>query len=466
MKKTLKSISVLAVAFSTITTELSHAQQNVRVVDTIAEATFLHGGLEIGDVRCESAPPSSTPQTESVTMAGSVIAAFAGQAINSGLTAVAAAIDEAARATSFRVLGQTTGYLMRLQPPDRASSSAAGPIDPNAPAPQTAAAASNRVNQPLIRAIAPSCLILKSEGNFVLEAWLTPLRGGYVIQIGKVSGFESVPGLSRNRPLPAEVIIKISAPSAAAGTPSSGQVIGIAQIPLGAINSTTTIPSVNLRRSAILPDPGPDDFAKNVLDMEKLLISEVEAARLSVSASERGLRYAEVDRTSATKPDEKIAADRAVLLAQRALDEAKNKQSVANQKWTDWEASPVRRSGQAVRPLTFEVSFVLVRESNRFASAIASALKGTAPIAQTAVTSGVTAAFTPAPAWSDKESAYVNAMGDVNLKTQVLVDLTAAGKPQVDLIRATNELRAAQVLANERAVAASKPIPFPSISVQ
>lgn len=158
---------------------------------------------------------------------------------------------------------------------------------------------------------------------------------------------------------------------------------------------------------------------------------------------------AAAQRVKARKPGPE--ADEAVAVAQETVDEATQALKKASDAVADRKSVPAGATNIQVR-------FVAIRDANKFGLAVAKALKGQADAAG----KGVTDALTPKPDWATTDTTYLTAMITVEQKQKLYDDAVGAGDAAA-IVKTGDDLRIAKAKANEAAVAAMKPLPYPGL---
>jgi hypothetical protein len=109
---------------------------------------------------------------------------------------------------------------------------------------------------------------------------------------------------------------------------------------------------------------------------------------------------------------------------------------------------------------TAVVRFSAIRDANKFGLAVATALKGKAAAAGTALTTHLTEA--PPPAWTAADTAFVLAMSNVATAERAFNVAQKVGG-NAAIIEKGLALRNAKAEANQAAAAAKKPLPYPDL---
>lgn len=177
------------------------------------------------------------------------------------------------------------------------------------------------------------------------------------------------------------------------------------------------------------------------------VVAAVETARVAELAASRSLAAAKAKADQTKKPED-IAAAKA---AEDALGDATGRVTQAVKKQADLKPEPVGVTNA-------RVTFLTIRDANKFGLAIAKALGAQ----QEAAGKAVTGALTPQPAWQTSDTAFLTAMLDVQSK-QAAYDSAAAKGDPAEILVARNALLIAKAKANESAIANNRSPPYPNV---
>lgn len=110
-----------------------------------------------------------------------------------------------------------------------------------------------------------------------------------------------------------------------------------------------------------------------------------------------------------------------------------------------------------------QARFVVVRDANKLGLAIGAALKARNADLNAAVSAALTPK-TPTPEWAATDTAYLQAATNITAK-QREIDAAASTGDTAAVARLNDELSVLKAKANEAAIAASRPIPYPGLLV-
>lgn len=115
-------------------------------------------------------------------------------------------------------------------------------------------------------------------------------------------------------------------------------------------------------------------------------------------------------------------------------------------------------SVNATEAVNVKARLVIIKDANKFALAIAAAMKGSADAAATAVTKELT----PSTAWSTDATAFITAQTAVDGKQRDYDAAVTAGDTAKSATLG-DELRVAKAKLNEAAAALNRPLPYPDL---
>lgn len=409
------------------------------------------------------------PPEESV---GAVVAAFAGQVVSGGLTALGGVLEEAAREHAFTGAGNASYGFYNF-----------GEIDPTA-----AGLATTAPRQSLCLTFAvpeagtqfkppeeiPSLTLTGPNGTSATSADLAakglPRRPALYVEAileQRADGFVVRPVLiwyrapiagAPTRALPAELQVTFSVPSSGGAETANAATFAIARIPLGSLMPRATaygFDDFRLTSSPILP-LRPRAGSTDALALALVAVETELAANASeLRTLERQLPRARALAQAAGAKPETVAAYH--LLLDRKAEADRLAPLIAARRTTLRTQAGAATLGST----NAQVRFVLVRDQNRFLAVIAAALKSQATAAGTLATNALTPQ-TNADAWTAADTAYVQAMTAVDQR-QAEVDLVLATGDAAKIVAANAALRNAKAVANQAAAASDRTIPFPGL---
>ena len=449
------------------------------------QATKASARLEVAD-KCvlaqdrfaELSAPAGTPEAGFLAP---LLAAAVGSLVQSAVTGIANAIDSASSEHTFSASGVDgfthgkivregagpTPYTYRDQPrcailvvPDNGTSSAArkdrirladidriAGIDEAVPK-DVRTAFREKIGADLGLDVVPlayaEIAILPSNEGLQL----TPLTVWYR---------KALPGASQSSALKAELHIALAAPGYSATGDAIGSVYAFSRFELPRMK-----PGVgSILKPASLEPLNPIFHAgRTVTDIDKQFPTSANAAlaALATKKAEQAKAQAELDLAIATRQDKNSAVNRHAEAARSAALKAASDATLDAQKIVDGLTPLTDPNLQAQGRTNARVTFLVIRDENKFGKAVASALKGQAEAAGKAVTSELT----PTPDWSTSDTTYVTASATLN-SALVALDAAIAEGDQGKIAVAEAAVLVAKAKMNEAAIGADRPPPYPDI---
>lgn len=189
-----------------------------------------------------------------------------------------------------------------------------------------------------------------------------------------------------------------------------------------------------------------DDIAKSrnaveaAIDTQNKQVRQLEeAARLAQRAADRATP-AEKQKLEDARDDANLAVSNGQGIVQALQGQQLN-----------WGTVPAGSTNVKAR-------FLVIRDANEFGLALAKALKSQAEATGKAVTKEL-APEEKKPAWTDKDTAYLDAQASVRAAQRALDDAVAKGEGE-KLPGLQDAVLKAKALANEAAIAADQPLPY------
>lgn len=410
------------------------------------------------------------PPQESV---GAVAAAFAGQVVSGGLTALGGVLEEAARAHAFNATGGASYGFYSFGEIDPAEAGLATPRPRQTLCLSFAvpeAAGRGRVPQGELASITltgPDNASVSSTGLAALglpdrpalyvEALLEQRADGFVVRPVLVWYRSPIAG-APNRALPAEIQVTFSIPSSGGTEAASSATFAVARMPLGPLQPRETaygFDELRLTTSPVLP-------VRPRTGTTETLATALVAVETELSANAAELRALGRQVPRARALAEARDAKPETIAAYNSLMDREAEAQRLTPLLTARRLSLRTQASTAILGSTnVQVRVALVRDQNRFLAAIATALKGQAPAAGTAVTNALTPQ-TNADAWNASDTAYVQAMNTVDQR-QAEFDLALATGDAAGIRTANAGLRNAKAAANQAAALSDRAIPFPGL---
>ena len=411
-----------------------------------------------------------------------LLASFVGSLAQGGVSGVANAIDRAASEHTFKASG-TRGFahgqirrssedlLTPFSYQDGARCMLLAVPDPDSPGRRGVVPINATSELVGIDKVAPSAsraeLIEVMRGPLRLETLplvyaevaILPDRQGVQIVPLKVWYRKALPGASRSRAQRTELHVALASP----GYSTAGD-------PLGSFYafSRFRLPRMRPGPSSVLSQDDLRDInpifhaSRPIAAVDTALVAELngtfaayQTAKATTMKAQADLRAAQAD-----FEDKPTAANRvAVETRSAALSRAKEAETRAgtlraNQPG-DGNTRLLGRGRANVR-----MTFLTIRDENRFAKAIATALGAQAE----AVGTAVAGRLTPSPAWNADDTAMITAQATLNSAIAALGAATTEGDP-VKIVAAEGAVLVAKAKLNEAAIAIGKAPPFTDLSL-
>ncbi len=251
------------------------------------------------------------------------------------------------------------------------------------------------------------------------------------------------------KPAPAELHITFATPS---GTSSLGTSYAIVEIALPPIAPGTALGPQQLAGRGVVgiparPTAGSPDSGVTALNLHYTALAtanaELDQAATTLATAKRALAR---NKTAQT--------EEAVFVATEALTAKTAAQKAAVNAVSNLKSAKVGTTNVQAR-------FVVIKDANAFGQAIGKAIKARADDAKTLAVEELTPKG-PTPVWAATDTAYLQAGENVAAK-QREVDTAVSGGDASALARLNGELVILKARANEAAVAASRPLPYPNL---
>jgi hypothetical protein len=290
-----------------------------------------------------------------------------------------------------------------------------------------------------------------------VEALLLPRREGMVIQPIFAWYRQRMPGAPRGA-TPIEVHVNFATPANVAANPLEiGTIFAVSRMQLpdmapgGLILGPEELRST---RSLIIPSRANSVGTDADLARYQGVSAAVATRRVEMQAAERARDAAR------RKAEATVNADtrEALTVAEESLTRARAALSSAEAALSQLMQGPIH-----VGPVNARMRFVAVRERNAILQGVARILNARSQQADELVTQSLNTELTQ-PEWTAQRTAYLEAMQRVSAKEREL----EAGRPANDtatIVRLSDELTIARAKANEAAVAARMPLPFPALTL-
>lgn len=299
-----------------------------------------------------------------------------------------------------------------------------------------------------------------------LEARLIALRDGFYVQPAYLAYLAPMSGAPKKASA-TELHFSFSTPAAVTENSGRGAIFALAQIRLPRLTPgpQTILDAEQLMHlgSAALAHRGKETIEAQrssiaqVFEAVPAAIDAVESAKHALARAEKRLKALPANADAATRKD---AIDTVELAREGVEDRELNLAEAREKKGTLEENLGGSLAGGIT---TAVVRFTVIRDANKFGMAIATALKGKAATAGTALTTHLTAAAPAAPpAWTEADTALVLAMSNAATAERALATAQAAGDAAA-IFEKEIALRNAKAQANQAAAAAKKPLPFPEL---
>jgi len=393
-----------------------------------------------------------------------VLAGLAGDLLSAGVTALADALESASREHAFSAEGLARFNYYRIK-----IDASEGPVlEPSFGKAEGCLALSLAIPGAKValddgKGKDREKLGLDPRPQVYLEARLIALRDGFYVQPAYLAYLAPMPG-APSRPSNVELHFSFATPAAVTENSGRGAIFAVAQIRLPRIapGKDTILKSdqlMNLGSAAL------SHRSKEAFDAERTRIAQVfdavpaasdavDAAKLVLARAEKRLKALPAGADAKTRE----AASEAVETAREGVEDQERALQQARQKK---EKLLEHLSGSLSGGVTTAVvRFTAIRDANKFGLAVATALKGKAAAAGTALTNHLTE--TPAPAWTEADTGWVQAMSNVAMAERAFNIAQKTGDSSAVLEKEL-ALRNAKAAANQAAVAAKKPLPYPHL---
>lgn len=281
-----------------------------------------------------------------------------------------------------------------------------------------------------------------------------------------------------------ELLVELATPFHAAGGDPLGTLFGVSRIRLPRLQPghtplrSTDLEGLGATYIPYRPSTGPLGTQIAALQAAEAALS---AARGNVRTTARAEVIALRNLQAQSTPANRAAHDDAVYAAQQAntaltaaenaLNELRRISGTATAGSAPVVTNPAAAAGAAtvareamtdggtVGAVNARVSFMVIRDPNRFGLAIAGALQSQQAAAGTALTQ----ALTPQPAWRTQDTAMLTATLDVQVKQAAYNTAVQAGDA-TKILEARNALLLSKAAANAAAVAAGQGVlPYPEL---
>ena len=410
-----------------------------------------------------------------------LLAAAVGSLVQSAVTGIANAIDSASSEHTFsasgvdgfthgRIVRETAGpapYSYRDQPrcailvvPDDGTSSAArkdqvrlADIDRIAGIDE----AVPTIVRPAFRKKIGDDFDLGTVPLVYAEIAVLPTKEGLQLTPLTVWYRKALPGASRSSALKAELHIALAAPGYSATGDAIGSVYAFSRFELPRMK-----PGVgSILKPASLETLNPIFHAgRAATEIDKVFPTSANAAlaALATKKAEQAKAQAELDLAIATRQDKDSAVNRNAEEARRTALKAAADATLEAQKVVDGLTPLTDSNLQAQGRTNARVTFLVIRDENKFGKAVAAALKGQAEAAGKAVTTELT----PTPDWAASDTAYVTADATLN-SARVALNAAIAEGDRGKIAVAEAAVLVAKAKVNEAAVGADRPPPYPDI---
>lgn len=277
-----------------------------------------------------------------------------------------------------------------------------------------------------------------------IEALVIPGREALVVRPSFVWYRTRLNGAPK-RSSATELHLSFATPGFDAEKPSIGSPFASARIKLPKMVPGTALGPSDLRGydSIWLPLRPEEGSVKKTVEVYNAALTTIQTRQLELTKADRAL---EVARLATGDP-----AAEELRTAQHARNDASRALKIAVVKGSLLDTA-------AAGATNVQMRFVVVPDANKFGQAIAKALKSQAEAAGKGVTEGLT----PKPEFASTDTAYLTAMITVDQNQRLYEKAVEEGDAD-KIATASDTLRISKAKANEAAVAASKPLPFPGI---
>lgn len=431
-----------------------------------------------------------------------ILGGILGNVAGAGLTALATALESASSARAIGAEGRTSFEFYYL---DRDELTPVDPTIGTAYQCLTLAVPRSRNNQSgrgtTSNGGQPDEGTLASSYALVVEARLSALRDGFVIQPIYIDYSEPLPGAPKRQELPSELHVALSTPGAVANGVATDPVFALARIPLPRLKPGETWTKNELiGTAALLPyrphtgatgefvnkltpmaplEKGLQDLAAIDVRLRHLVgltpdgncasiicPDYIESGELDDFTDEEIFEWALGPKTKLTKQQQDALRaalaerDKIVLSIEEARARLSRLAGVSrasrDEEGDDADLHDRITSGSTL----LKARIVLTRSANRFGLAVASALKNQSAPLSTAVSSAVNKLDDPA--WTTELSQFALARLTVQQKEQALARARLGGDPSA-IENAELAVLTAKTTLNEKAAAAGQPIPYPDV---
>lgn len=293
---------------------------------------------------------------------------------------------------------------------------------------------------------------LMSAPAVYIEIALVPNAEAQVLRPTLVWYREPI-GRAGNSARRSEIAVSLASPSYGKDVDAIGSIFALSRIELpriapGEVFRTDELTGLGTTYHPHRPTTGAVD---NAVSSRNSADAALVTATVAETAAKRVYDAAMLKAKASGKAEDAAAA----LVAQHALEDAMAARTAAATKVS------IQKPVTGIGATNARVSFMVIRDANKFGLAIASAVGAQKEALGTAVTT----ALTPQPDWAAGDTTMLNASLDVQAK-QNAYDAAVAEGDATKILTARNALLLAKAKANEAAAATNRPLPYPDLLAQ
>lgn len=302
-------------------------------------------------------------------------------------------------------------------------------------------------------ATALEALKITAAPKVYVEAELIPLQEGMIVRPVLAWYREALPGAPKKAGI-SQFKATFATPSAASGSIDIGAVFASVEVPLDKMEPGKALGPLELAGRAyfavpVRPTSGVVDATLASINLRYTAVSTLTA---ETAVAQRAYDAAATKAARLNTPESKEAA----AVAKGALDD-KTKDLAKAQEDLDKLRSDDAEYPRHIGVANVKARFVYIKDANKWGQAIAKAIKSQAATAGTAVTNELK----PKAEWAATDTALLSAQIAVRAKQTEYDEAVASGAATVPRLK--DELTVLKAKANEAAVAAGSPPPYPGL---